>query len=363
MHTTSWERARKMDAMQRTGQRTEQRTARTALTLALALTAAATGTTGATACTSAARIGTAAGTTATPAFTPRDATADSLRVAASHPGAVTQHVVIVSIDGLRPDAIARYRAATLQRLLREGRFTLDARTILPSRTLPSHTSMLTGVLPAVHGVSWNDDQTTARGVVGVPTVFGVARGRGLRTAAFFSKAKFRHLLVPGTLDYAQAPRGGWGRWFAERTTRDVRTYLAGGARPNLVFVHVGEPDYAGHTVGWMSWLYARAVRRADGAVGEIVAAADAAFGRGGYTLLVTADHGGHRRTHGSADSVDVTIPWIAWGAGVAPGTALGPGIRTMDTAATALWLLGVAVPDTWTGQPVTAAFTRTVETR
>jgi hypothetical protein len=265
-------------------------------------------------------------------------------------------VVIVSIDGLRPDAIARFDPWTIRRVVREGRAALDARTILPSKTLPSHTSMLTGLPPDRHGITWNDDELVGRGLVPVPTVFAVARARGLRTAAFFSKAKFRHLMVPGTLDYAQAPTGWWGRWSARRTSHDVRGYLRRGARPDLLFVHLGEPDYAGHAVGWMSWLYGRGVRTADEGLAVILAAADAAYGRGGYTLLLTADHGGHGRTHGSADSLDVTIPWAAWGARVAAGGPLPPGIRTMDTAATALWLLGVDVPAEWAGRPVTAAF-------
>ena len=64
-------------------------------------------------------------------------------------GAIAQHVVVISIDGLRPDAIAASGAANLQRMMREGAYSLQARTIMPSRTLPSHTSMLTGVTPFV----------------------------------------------------------------------------------------------------------------------------------------------------------------------------------------------------------------------
>jgi arylsulfatase A-like enzyme len=270
---------------------------------------------------------------------------------ANRDDAVTRHVVIVSIDGLRPDAIARYHATMLGRLVRDGRATLDARTILPSKTLPSHTSMLTGQPPDRHGITWNDDEVVGRGLVPVPTVFAVARAHGLRTAAFFSKAKFRHLMVPGTLDHAQAPRGWWGRWSAGHTTDDVTRYLKGGARPDLLFVHLAEPDYVGHAVGWMSWLYGRGVRTADEALARLIDAADGAFGRGRYVLIVTADHGGHGRDHGSADARDVTIPWIAWGEGIGRG-ALPAGIRTMDTAATALRLLGVPVPGDWSGRPV-----------
>jgi predicted AlkP superfamily pyrophosphatase or phosphodiesterase len=276
---------------------------------------------------------------------------------AALPDARTSHVVVISVDGLRPDAIGRYGAPTIRRLAREGRATLNARTIVPSLTLPSHTSMLTGVGPDQHGIKWNDDQVVGRGLVGVPTVFAVAHAAGLRTAAFFSKAKFRHLMLPNSLDYAQAPTGWWGRWTAGRTTDDVRDYLRGSARPNLLFVHLGEADYAGHTLGWMSWGYGRAVGRADAAVAQVVASADAAFGPGRYTLLLTADHGGHGRTHGTADSVDVTIPRIAWGQAVATAdSAPLLAVRTMDTAATALWLLGVPIPKGWDGRPVTAAF-------
>ncbi|MDP1570000.1 MAG: ectonucleotide pyrophosphatase/phosphodiesterase [Vicinamibacterales bacterium] len=275
--------------------------------------------------------------------------------AALQPGpGVTRHVVLVSIDGLRPDAIDRYGAATLQRLAREGSWTYAATTIMPSKTLPSHTSMLTGEFPAEHGMQWNTNRTGARGLVEVPTVFGVARARGYQTAAFFSKAKFQHLQQPGTLDYSQAPGGRYGGWSARKTMEDVEEYLTD-ARPHLLFVHLREPDYAGHLYGWMTPAYASAVRVADQAVAKIIALADRAYGRGGYTLIVTADHGGHGYNHGSDDPRDVTIPWIAWGAGVQPGP-LGGRVETVDTAATVLWLLGLREPSDWAGTPVTTAF-------
>jgi arylsulfatase A-like enzyme len=71
-------------------------------------------------------------------------------------------------------------------------------------------------------------------------------------------------------------------------------------------------------------------------------------------VLLTADQGGHGWSHGSSDPRDVTIPWIAWGEGVRAGTRVPNGVRTMDTAATALWLLGL--PALGVGQPVQTAF-------
>jgi predicted AlkP superfamily pyrophosphatase or phosphodiesterase len=267
------------------------------------------------------------------------------------------HVIVISIDGLRPDAIERFEARVLKRMIREGAYSAQARTIYPSRTLPSHTSMLTGVSPAVHGVTWNTDEVDTRGVVEVPTVFEVARSAGFSTAAFFSKSKLRHLQRPGSLDHVQAPR-----WVdvqvATQTVEDAVRYMRY-RQPSLLFVHIAEPDAAGHSFGWMGRAYRLAVRRADGAVGQILEAAAATYGANSFTVIVTSDHGGHGRDHGSDSDEDTLIPWLAWGAGVAPGRIEAP-VRTMDTAATVLWLLGVRIPAAWEGAPVHEAFDRVV---
>ena len=140
---------------------------------------------------------------------------------------------------------------------------------------------------------------------------------------------------------------------AERS--DVEAHLRA-SRPNILFVHLSDPDRAGHSNGWMSDAYGRAVADADRALTRILAASDAAFGAGQYSVIVTADHGGHDRDHGSDDTLDVTIPWIAWGKGVRPGALDSTTIRTMDTASTVLWVLGLREPSEWAGTAVTTAY-------
>jgi arylsulfatase A-like enzyme len=273
---------------------------------------------------------------------------------------LTPHVLVVSIDGLRPDAITTFDAPTLRRLTKEGSYTFSASTITPSKTLPSHTSMLTGLEPADHGVLWNNVATAKTDLISQRTVFGLARARGYRTAAFYSKSKFQPLQQPGTLDYSQAPGGWFGRWSSTRTVGDVETYLAT-ANPNLLFVHLGDVDRAGHSSGWMSPDYGRAVESVDAALGRLLAAVDKKFGPSEYTVIVTADHGGHDRDHGSDDPRDVTIPWVAWGKAVKPGHLEKAGIRTMDTASTVAWLLGLDEPENWSGVPVQDAFTSSID--
>jgi len=263
------------------------------------------------------------------------------------------NVMVISIDGLRPDAIERVGARNLQRLMREGAWSLRAETILPSKTLPSHTSMLTGVTPEVHGITWNEDEVGDAGTVGVPTIFDLAEERGIPTAAFFGKAKFRHLVRAGAAPTVRSAPRGAEVFRAGVVTQQVEQHLRF-RKPRLLFVHLADPDQAGHRYGWMSLPYRMAVRSADAAVGRLVEAAERVYG-GDVLVIVTADHGGHGHGHGSEAEEDVRIPWIAWGRGVGTGEVQDL-VRTMDTAATALWVLGVPIPPSWAGRPVAAAF-------
>jgi arylsulfatase A-like enzyme len=73
-------------------------------------------------------------------------------------------------------------------------------------------------------------------------------------------------------------------------------------------------------------------------------------------ILISADHGGHAKTHGSNSPEDMNIPWIAWGKGVKKNFEIKDPVKTFDTAATALWLLDVPRPASFDGKPVTSAF-------
>jgi arylsulfatase A-like enzyme len=214
--------------------------------------------------------------------------------------------------------------------------------------------MLTGVTPETHGITWNSDRTDELGTVAVPTVFDLAHDAGYRTAAFFSKSKFNHLVHDGSLDAVRVP--GAGVVPASRIVREAVQYLKH-KKPNLLFVHIAEPDFMGHRVGWMTPPYLWAVREADAGVGALLEAAESTYGEGNFTVIVTADHGGHGHDHGTDHPDDTTIPWISWGKGIRAAHDIVGAVRTMDTAATILQVLGVAVPVEWVGLPVGEALT------
>lgn len=273
---------------------------------------------------------------------------------------INRTVVIVSWDGGKPSVIRalvqRGELPTIAAMMANGSYTFTAETIVPSSTLPSHASMLTGLSYRRHGVTWNSYQPE-KGTVTVATVFELAKKAGLRTAMVFSKEKFKHLAKPKTIDVVEYVQGD-----AEQVA-EVAVRVLTAQKPNLLFVHFHDPDSAGHAFGWgneakgvpPSDEFLLALRRCDRATGTIVAALKR-LGQWTKTLLiVTADHGGHDRTHGTANPEDVRIPWVTAGELAAKTGELNEPVKTMDTAATALVALGLSVPNDWDGKPVWAA--------
>jgi arylsulfatase A-like enzyme len=251
-------------------------------------------------------------------------------------------VAIISIDGLRGDAIHTAGASNILALAARGAFSWNAQTIYPSTTLPSHVSMLTGYAPEAHGMTW-DEYEPNRGQILVPTIFGLARGKGLRTSVVAGKEKFTHFRDTGACDsFALAPA------LDDEVTS--RAQSAASARPDLLFIHLPQVDLTGHDKVWMSVDYLAAVRRADAAVGRIVASLSP-----DTTIIVTADHGGHGQNHGTDDRQDTTIPWVIAGPSTARGKQLTSAIVTMDTAATAAFVMGVP-GQAMQGRPIYEAF-------
>jgi len=268
---------------------------------------------------------------------------------AQTPPARVQHVFIVSLDGGKPAVMHQSPMPFLNARVAEGAVTWQAQTVFPSITLVSHTSMLTGVGPDKHKIMWND-WVPQRGLVEVPTVFALAKKARLSTALFAAKEKFNHLNRPGDVDGFAVLDDK-----APALARVVAAYIIE-RKPNLCFIHFADSDSAGHRYGWGSPEQIQSFADEDAGLQILQEAITAAGIADSSIVIVSADHGGHERTHGTKSPEDMTIPWIAWGAGVEKGKTIEAAVTTYDTAATALWLLGIEVPKEWDGKPVESAF-------
>ncbi|NJN80107.1 MAG: hypothetical protein HC797_06360 [Anaerolineales bacterium] len=110
-------------------------------------------------------------------------------------------VLVVSFDGLRPDAIQAAEMTNVLSLMENGAYTLTAQTIFPSLTLPSHSSMLVGTCPAKHIVRWNE-YVPENGFALGTDIFDLAHNAGLRTVFVAGKEKLRQVTEPNSTDFS-----------------------------------------------------------------------------------------------------------------------------------------------------------------
>jgi predicted AlkP superfamily pyrophosphatase or phosphodiesterase len=260
-----------------------------------------------------------------------------------------EYVVIISIDGLRPDALELADTPVLDALRAAGAYSPKAQAVLPSVTLVNHASMLGGMSPEKHGVHWNVYDPDLGKVKG-PTLFSVAHKAGLSTVMVVGKPRLEHLVLPNSVDdffYA----GFTDRQVANQALAVIQTGL-----PNILFIHLPDVDSAGHLTGWMSPGQLQTLALTDGLIGEIVAAVKAEGNLETTLLIITSDHGGSGFRHGRDWPEDTTVPWLAVGPGVPVGITLESDIVMYDTAATALYALGLPIPEEWDGQPILEIF-------
>jgi arylsulfatase A-like enzyme len=293
----------------------------------------------------------------TPAITAR--AGDDPRPAAAAPA---RHVLIISVDGLRPDAINASETRHLPALIRAGAYCARAQTIRPPITLPSHTSMLTGLTYERHGVTWNHYRD---GWIRQPTVFSVAKQAGLTTAMLFAKDKLRYLVVPDMVDFVhgEIPPGAGRLHHSDTHAAGIAATFARSWEHHawaLTFIHFAEPDVAGHRHGWMSERYLKSVAVTDEAIGVILDAIKTSGRLDRTAIIVTSDHGGSGHGHSKNIPENYTIPWICVGPGVTPGLTIDRVVHIYDTAPTALALLGLSAPPGIDGKAVREVLTAPV---
>ncbi len=252
-------------------------------------------------------------------------------------------VILISIDGMRPDGALACGHPFVQQLMKIGSYALDAKTVFPSVTLPCHMSMFHSVPPERHGMTTNLFMPQVHPVRGL---FEQISGLGRSCAMYYGWEPLRDISRPGSLRYAEYVHS-----YAEDATDGILTDRALARidkdHPDFVFLYMVETDEkGGHDSGWMTDTYLSYVSAAIDNVRRVYEAAGDQ-----YTIIVTADHGGHGRGHGSDAPEDMTIPMFFVGQEFEAGKALS-GVSILDLAPTIAKILGVPAAPEWEGKPL-----------
>ncbi|MES2733886.1 MAG: alkaline phosphatase family protein [Bacteroidota bacterium] len=275
-----------------------------------------------------------------------------------------KYLVVIGIDGLSPHGIAQAKTPHLDSLMRVGAYSMQARAVLPSYSSPNWASMLNGVTPQEHGITsnvWKTVPLKRESHCGEkasklwPTIFQVARRNepNADIACFHHWKGFAQLIETEVFTMLKNTED------EDKTAQEAGAYIVAN-KPRFTFIHFDHVDHTGHHIGWESKAYYRAVAKADSLIGMLVASIRAAGMADETVLLITSDHGGHRRHHGGTSLAEVEIPWIITGPGIERNKQLTEPIQTYDTAATLAYILGDTAPECWLGRPVKTAFAETL---
>lgn len=248
-------------------------------------------------------------------------------------------VILFVVDGMRPDALDNIESA--QRIIKKSTYTMAGETVFPSVTLPCHMSLFHSVAPDRHGTTTNIYMPQVRPVNGLCEVLKLYNKK---SAMFYNWEDIRDISRPNSLAHSAFYAGkklGYletGEMLTGELINYVKTFDT-----DFTFFLMGYTDWAGHKFGWMSDEYISAMESSWSNIEKIMTELGDE-----YTYIITADHGGHDRTHGSDMPEDMIIPVMLCGKDFEAGKEI-QGVKLIDIAPTVTTLLGVEPDEEWEG--------------
>lgn len=268
-------------------------------------------------------------------------------------------LLLIGIDGVRPDVLEAVPTPNMDRLISLGAYTDSAVTGLPSLSGPGWASMLTGVWKEKHGILSNDFPFPDNQLDAYPdyltrierqqpalSTFAVVDWKPLGSAAAGGPIISDEVDLMFILDGSEI---GWAQ--ADHRSVDRAVDVLQDENADASFVYLGNPDEVSHETGAIGGAYRSAIARADAEVGRLMDAVRlrSDFRHEDWLILVSTDHG--RRAdggHGGDSPEERTIFIIAARAGAHEGgihfTRAG---AIVDIAPTALAHLGLHDNGTW----------------
>ena len=253
-----------------------------------------------------------------------------------------EKVILITIDGMRPDGALACGNDYVKKLMHLGGYSLTTQTVMPSITLPTHMSMFHSVVPQRHGIITNDFTSQVHSIKGI---FETVKGAGKTTAMYYGWHNLRDLCRPGNINYGAFIEGHVGGCsdlaIIAEAKKSISTY-----KPDFAFIYLEGTDMGGHDYGWMSKEYLGRINDAFKGIEDLIKTLGEE-----YHFIVTADHGGHERMHGTTDKEDMTIPQFYYGKKFTAGKEY-TNVSILDVAPTISDILGIGTQPEWDGTSI-----------
>jgi len=252
-------------------------------------------------------------------------------------------VLIIGIDGVRPDALRKARTTNMDALWKDGAYSFKASTDEISSSGPCWTAMLTGVWHTKHNVISNDYK--APNLEEYPHFFHRIREEkpDLKSYSIVNWEPIHKILQVGDASYESSPSSD------AKVTSEVVSLLKS-TDMDVMFVQLDDVDHAGHAHGFSprSAKYLKAIEKSDRQFGKMLSALKSrnTYDQENWLIIVTSDHGGSGKGHGKNIDEHTTVFYFASGLSVDIGKIYDE-VNVVDVAVTALDHLGIAIKDEW----------------
>jgi predicted AlkP superfamily pyrophosphatase or phosphodiesterase len=251
-------------------------------------------------------------------------------------------VLIIGIDGCRPDALLAAKAPHLHDLIKNGAFSDQAKTGDMTASGSGWGSLLSGVWREKHGVRGNDFKLS--NFQEFPDC--LTRIKKARPNAFVASIVHWDPIQKQIIKKSDVNAA----YKTDAEVTKAACQLLTDKNPDLLFVHLDDVDGAGHRFGFDPKLptYLKAIEKVDTQVGDILKAMQkrATYEKEDWLILVSTDHGGKGKGHGNDTPEERTIFLIVSGPSAARGT-IEPAPVIVDVAPTALRHLGIPIDAKW----------------
>jgi len=257
-------------------------------------------------------------------------------------GEATKKVLILGIDGCRPDALLTAKAPHLHELIKNGAFSDKAKTGDMTASGSGWGSLLSGVWREKHGVRGNDFKLA--NFSEFPDC--LTRIKKSRPDTFVASIVHWDPIQKQIIKKADVNAA----YKTDVEVTKAACQLLADKNPDLLFVHLDDVDGAGHKHGFDPKLptYLTAIEKVDEQVGAILKAMRnrPTYAKEDWLILVSTDHGGRGKGHGSDTPEERTIFLIVSGPSAARGV-IEPAPVIVDVAPTAMRHLGIAIDAKW----------------
>lgn len=272
-----------------------------------------------------------------------------------------KHVVYIGLDGWGSYSVAKANMPTVKKMMEEGCYTLQKRSVLPSSSAVNWASMFMGAGPELHGYTeWGSrvPELPSRVILKnniFPTIFQIYRDAE-PTAEIGVMSEWDGIkYLVDTLSTSYCAVAPDYEKYPTALCEMAEEYILA-RKPALLAVCFDNPDHVGHADGHDTRAYYKKLEELDGYIARIVKAVEEAGMIKETIFIITSDHGGIKKGHGGKTMAEMETPFIIAGKNIRQGGEMVESVMQYDVASTIAYIFDLEQPQVWIGRPMKSIF-------